>query len=221
MNLWLEVEQLASTITFSDEEDSLVWLFNSNGIYSTQFINFRGILLSPCGCCMGTEAPQPPHPAPTRVHFLLWLLSKNKVLTGDNLGIRREVEDKSCAMSWKTVNNLFFECTIAKQLWCHLSEIFDRELGLDFLSVGQLWISNKKFMVCNTFCAAAQWGLWKLRNNLRFQDMSWKDMNYLLLEIANILQSWRLSFPMERRQEFITRWKLLRSMATRPARIGG
>ena len=52
MDLWLDVEQLASTITFSDEEDSLVWQFNSNGIYSTQFINFRGILLSPCACCM-------------------------------------------------------------------------------------------------------------------------------------------------------------------------
>lgn len=55
MNLWLEVEQLASTITFSDEEDSLVWLYNS-----IQFINFRGILLSLCACCMsGTSWARP------------------------------------------------------------------------------------------------------------------------------------------------------------------
>ena len=46
-NLWLEVVQLASTIIFTDEEDSLIWQFNSQGIYSSQYlykvINFRGI----------------------------------------------------------------------------------------------------------------------------------------------------------------------------------
>jgi hypothetical protein len=48
MNIWLEIVQLASTISFSDEEDSLIWQFNSNGIYSSQslykVINFRGIM---------------------------------------------------------------------------------------------------------------------------------------------------------------------------------
>jgi len=33
---------------------------------------------------------------PPRVHFFLCLLSKNKLLTRDNLGITRELEDKSC-----------------------------------------------------------------------------------------------------------------------------
>ena len=47
MNLWQEVLQLASTIDFSEEEDSLIWNFNSSGIYSSQslyrVINFRGV----------------------------------------------------------------------------------------------------------------------------------------------------------------------------------
>ena len=48
MNLWQEVLQLASTIDFSEEEeDSLIWTFNSSGIYSSQslyrVINFRGV----------------------------------------------------------------------------------------------------------------------------------------------------------------------------------
>jgi len=33
MNLWLEVVQLASTITFSDDADALIWKFTSNGVY--------------------------------------------------------------------------------------------------------------------------------------------------------------------------------------------
>ncbi|KAJ1270694.1 hypothetical protein BS78_06G071300 [Paspalum vaginatum] len=44
---WLEVIQLAYTIRLSDEEDELIWQFNSNGVYSSQslykIINFRGI----------------------------------------------------------------------------------------------------------------------------------------------------------------------------------
>jgi hypothetical protein len=33
--MWLEVLQLASSIDFSEEEDSLIWHFSSNGIYSS------------------------------------------------------------------------------------------------------------------------------------------------------------------------------------------
>lgn len=48
MNLWLEIIQLASTISFTNDEDALIWQFSSNGIYSSQslyrVINFRGIL---------------------------------------------------------------------------------------------------------------------------------------------------------------------------------
>ena len=47
LELWDEVYQLASTIIFRHEEDSLVWQFSSNGIYSVpslyKVINFIGI----------------------------------------------------------------------------------------------------------------------------------------------------------------------------------
>jgi hypothetical protein len=34
-----------------------------------------------------------------RVHYFLWLISKNKVLTRDNLSKRRKVEDETCLFS--------------------------------------------------------------------------------------------------------------------------
>ena len=47
MALWEVVCQIASTISFSDDEDSLIWQFSSNGTYSVQslyrIINFRGV----------------------------------------------------------------------------------------------------------------------------------------------------------------------------------
>jgi hypothetical protein len=36
---------------------------------------------------------------PPRVQLFLWLLSKNKILTRDNLGKRRRVDDPSCVFA--------------------------------------------------------------------------------------------------------------------------
>ena len=33
--MWLEVIQIASTISFTDEEDTLIWQFTTNGVYSS------------------------------------------------------------------------------------------------------------------------------------------------------------------------------------------
>jgi hypothetical protein len=45
-------------------------------------------------------------------------------------------------------------------MWLCLLKVYDRDIGIDFLSIGQMWISNKRFLVCNSFCgAAALWGL--------------------------------------------------------------
>jgi hypothetical protein len=47
--VWLEVVALVSTINLTDDEDEMVWLFNSSIVYSSQslykIINFRGIKL--------------------------------------------------------------------------------------------------------------------------------------------------------------------------------
>jgi hypothetical protein len=93
MALWDEVCQIASIITFSEEEDSLVWQFSSKGTYSVQslykIINCRGIkpVLVPFVWYIKI---------PPRVQYFLWLLSKNKLLTRDNLSKRRKVEDPTC-----------------------------------------------------------------------------------------------------------------------------
>lgn len=82
-NIWEEVVQLPSTITFTDEEGSLIWKFNSRGTYSVQslykVVNFRGI--KPVLVLAVWSLKIPP-----RVQCFIWLLSKNKILTRDNLG---------------------------------------------------------------------------------------------------------------------------------------
>lgn len=88
---WLEIVELAATISLSDEE-SLIWQFSSNGVYSSQslykVINFRGVLPVNVPAVWSIKIPP-------RVQLFLWLLINNRTLTRDNLAKRRSVEDKS------------------------------------------------------------------------------------------------------------------------------
>jgi len=47
MNLWEELLAIASSISFSEEKDSLIWELNSQDVYSVQtlyaIVSFRGI----------------------------------------------------------------------------------------------------------------------------------------------------------------------------------
>lgn len=93
LHLWDEIVQLASTISYNGEQDEMIWTFNSNGQYSSQslykIVNFRGI--KPVFRSAIWAIPIPP-----RVHFFLWLLTQNKVLTRDNVSKRKQIEDKNC-----------------------------------------------------------------------------------------------------------------------------
>jgi hypothetical protein len=76
--MWGELVSLVTTIERSEEEDALIWQFQSNGVYSSHtlysIINFRGV--TPVYLPAVWKLMIPP-----RVHFFLWLLSKNKILT--------------------------------------------------------------------------------------------------------------------------------------------
>jgi hypothetical protein len=90
---WEELVNLLSTMDFPDEEDALIWQHHSSGLYFSQslysIINFRGV--SPVYVPSVWKLTMPP-----RVQFFLWLLSKNKILTRDNLEKRRPLDDNTC-----------------------------------------------------------------------------------------------------------------------------
>jgi predicted GNAT superfamily acetyltransferase len=106
---------------------------------------------------------------PPRVHFFLWLLSKNKLLTRDNLEKRRR-EDKTCLFcdEQETVQHLYYECVVAKRVWECISGVFGFAIGSDFESMTKCWLCNKKYGNFNIFAAAVCWALWKLRNCVCF-----------------------------------------------------
>jgi hypothetical protein len=107
MNLWWELMNLMSEVTLSEEEDQIIWAYSSSGKYSVQslyaVVNFRGI--SPVFVSSIWKLHIPP-----RVQFFLWLLSKNKLLTRDNLAKRRSVNDNTCLLcsEKESINHVFF-----------------------------------------------------------------------------------------------------------------
>lgn len=76
MERWYELEQIAQNVTYLDEPDSLIWKYNSSGIYSTSslyhIINFRGIVPTFIPAVWSVVAPP-------RVQVFLWLVSQNKI----------------------------------------------------------------------------------------------------------------------------------------------
>jgi hypothetical protein len=127
---------------------------------------------------------------PPRIHFFLWLMSKNKLLTRDNLGKRRRVEDMtylSCSEN-ETIVHLFFDCIVTRQAWSLISEVFCIQIGVDYESMANNWLCNKKFGTVNVFSSALCWGLWKLRNLLCFRGVAWLGMKMVWQMVIQMLR---------------------------------
>jgi hypothetical protein len=165
---WMEMQQIASSISFTDEPDTMIWHFNSSGRYSVQslygIVTDRGVrqIFTP----VVWKITVPP-----RIHIFLWLLAKNKILTRDNLDKRRKLDDLTCLFCSEpeTAHHLFFECCVAHSIWSIMSKILGISVGRDFESIAKLWLRDKQFKYINMCNAAVLWTLWKTRMTFAFR----------------------------------------------------
>lgn len=152
----------------------MIWQFTSSGKYSSQslykIINFRGIKPVHVSAVWSLKIPP-------RVHFFLWLLIHNITLTRDNLAKRRKLEDECCLFCTeeKSVHHVFFECVVAKQFWAIIS---------DAVGIGTYWLSNKKHTVLNMVSSAVLWSIYKLRNDIYFQNIGWRSIEMLTFRVT-------------------------------------
>ena len=116
---------------------------------------------------------------PPRVQFFQWLLSShNRILTRVNLKKRSDVSDPTCLFcnELESITHLFFDCCVAMNVWKVVTEVIDVNIGSDYESIARLWVANKKFFIANVISSAILWSLWKLRNEICFQEMVWTGM---------------------------------------------
>jgi hypothetical protein len=92
---------------------------------------------------------------PSQLHIFLWLLSKAKVLTRDNLAKGKNLDDKSCLFcnESESISHLFY-CCVARVTWKNVYEVCGRILGTDFESVAKLWFQGKKLKAINIVTTA-------------------------------------------------------------------
>jgi hypothetical protein len=116
-----ELVNLVSTVELSEEHDAMAWQYQSTRVYSSQslyaIINFRGVKPIYLPVVWKLIVPH-------RIHFFLWLVSKNKLLTRDDLE-RQNLDDYTCLFCTEKeyVHHLFFKCVIARKVWEEMSQM--------------------------------------------------------------------------------------------------
>jgi hypothetical protein len=99
-----------------------------------------------------------------------------------------------------------------------VSAYFTKAIGADFESMASLWLSNKKFMICNIVTSVVLWVLWKLHNSLCFQGVPWLGMKKVFALVGRMLRSWLPMFKpvvQEKVEQFILMMEVEASSAPR------
>ncbi|XBH79743.1 hypothetical protein VPH35_105647 [Triticum aestivum] len=215
---WYELIEIAKSIAFTDECDSLVWQYESSGQYSSTslyaIINFRGV--TPVFLPAVWKIIIPP-----RVHIFLWLLFYNKLMTRDNLlkrNLKKPEECVFCAYK-ETATYLFFDCVVAKEIWSVASDLLHRPLGANLESIASLWVADKKLDHVNTVCSAVLWALWKHSNNMIFNAVPWISVKQIWSMVLRLVRKWRVIFKEHMLQQMKDFETQLLQLIKEPARL--
>lgn len=118
----------------------------------------------------------------------------NKSLTRDNLAKRRHVDDLTCVFcnELESIQHLFFDCIVAKNIWGTVAEIVDFPVPCSFSDLAIFWKQRKIAELINIFSAAILWGLWLLRNDIVFQGRRWRSVKCIQALVGSLVHSWKV-----------------------------
>jgi hypothetical protein len=129
-------------------------MWEASGVYSVKYmyvvVNFGGIKPIYIQCVWKLKVPQ-------KIHFFLWLLFHNKLLSRDNLVKRQNVDDLTCVFcnEVESYQHLFFDCVVASKLWKEIGLALGLMIQVTNLSdVTALWNDKKNNALFNMIFAA-------------------------------------------------------------------
>ena len=189
---WFDLVSIVETIQLNGEEDNILWKFESKGVFSVRsmyaVINFRGITPTHVHALWKIKVPP-------KIHFFLWLVSHNKLLTRDNLVKRQRVDDLSCLFCSENESccHLLFDCVIANVVWTHVSRMTGKNVvPASFTRIANLWLGENSNKVVNIVHATCMWALWTIRNGLCFNGDIWLGMQAVWRKVAYSLSQWQI-----------------------------
>ncbi len=194
-----EVQQLRASLQFcmlSNSPDSLIWRWNSNGLFSTRnaysFLVFSGVNDYNSSFLWSVKVP-------LRVKLFLWLAARNRVLTADVLARRGWFGLSICVLNssnGENLGHLLFSCAYVLAFWNSFLMRF-RSNGVSgtipSINLATTWgtlrsfvsgPSRKFFDLC---FAAACWEIWKERNARLFSNRpsSQAELESRVLHVVN------------------------------------
>jgi hypothetical protein len=174
-------------------------------------INFGGTLPVNIHCVWKLKVPP-------KIHFFLWLLAHNKLLTRDNLVKRQSVDDLTCVFcnEDESCQHLFFDCVVAAKLWDDIVIAVNLDVKImNMHDISSLW-ENKKNGHINMIFAAVLRALWITRNDFVFNRSQWLGMQGLWRNLVCSCVQWQILLKEEERGRLKTLLSKMEDAARRP-----
>jgi hypothetical protein len=120
----------------------------------------------------------------------------NKIMTRDNMKKRNLNKPEDCVFCSEpeSVQHLFFDCFVARNVWQAASCFFGKQIGSSIGNIAQFWVVEKKHAAFNSICAAVLWSIWKLRNDLIFNGVTWLSFKQMWWIILRTVRKWEILF---------------------------
>ncbi|KAF8648720.1 hypothetical protein HU200_064774 [Digitaria exilis] len=165
----------------AEAEDQIVWTRTTSGTYSAKSaydLQFEGTSFS--ACASDTWKPW----ASSRCKFFLWLLLQNRIWTADRLlqrGWPNEYFCPLCVRNLETINHLFTECPLSRELWERVSvwvacpSISPSAWTTDDIRMWFLGLTSNTTPNApgtRTLIILIVWTIWRERNNRIFRGTS-------------------------------------------------
>ncbi|XP_039118577.1 uncharacterized protein LOC120254543 [Dioscorea cayenensis subsp. rotundata] len=185
-------------------EDLKRWRLSSNGVFSVK--SFYSFLVDG-----GIRCPWTPvilkGSCPRKVNLINWLAWEDKILSLENLALRRcnLLPSTTCVMCHSNVestNHLFLQCPVALHVWGFFGHLFDVRSNPS--SMRDLWGNWRKNIKrpLSTFwdllIRAITWNIW-IERNARIFSSSCASNATIIVKIVHMLLMWLNAVPEAKR----------------------
>lgn len=175
--LWSELQ----TIHLSQEEDSIRWKLTPDGQFSSTSaydLFFKSMELCPVVELIWHAK------APSKIRFFMWLATKGRCLTADNLQKRGWPHSDCCTLCTRESEDcahLFSKCVYTVRVWSLLRSWINVPFpipGRSELGLTEWWMQARlRFRHCyrdnfDSVCMLVCWTVWKERNGRVFDQRS-------------------------------------------------
>jgi hypothetical protein len=117
-------------------------------------------------------------------------------MTRDHLKKRNLNKPETCVFCSEpeSVQHLFFYCIVARNVWQSISSFLSFSVGNSVGAIAYYWIADKRHAALNSIYAAVLWSIWKLRNVLIFNAVTWLSLKQIWWIILRHIRKWGILF---------------------------